>query len=98
MENIGLLILATIAGCLLGGFYFGSLWITVRQLPTTAWPMRLTIGSLMGRMAVVLLGFFIVMHGSWQRAIAGLVGFIIARTILTRYWGPKRQLMTDSLE
>jgi len=98
MENIGLLILAAIAGCLLGGFYFASLWVTVRQLPTTAWPMRLTVGSLLGRMAVVLMGFFIVMNGSWQRAIACLIGFIVARTILTRYWGPKERLMPDSFE
>lgn len=77
-------ILAFFAGVLLGGFFFGSLWITVRQLPTTAWPMRLVVGSYIGRLAIALLGFYLIMQGDWRRAIAGLVGFLIVRTIFVQ--------------
>lgn len=85
-----LFILSTfIPGIILGIFYFGSLWITVRQLPTTAYPVRLFIGSWLGRMAIALLGFYLVMNGQWQRVLICLAGFIVARIILTSFWRPK---------
>jgi F1F0 ATPase subunit 2 len=78
------LVLACFGGMLLGSFFFGSLWITVRQLPTTAWPIRLIVGSYVSRMAIAFLGFYLIMQGDWKRAIAGLVGFIVMRYILIR--------------
>ena len=85
-----LFILSTfIPGIILGIFYFGSLWITVRQLPTTAYPVRLFIGSWLGRMVITLLGFYLVMNGQWQRVLICLAGFIVARIILTSFWRPK---------
>jgi F1F0 ATPase subunit 2 len=85
------------AGALLGGFFFGSLWFTVRQLPTTGWPMRLIIGSYFGRMAIALLGFYLIMQGNWQRAVAGLLGFIAVRLILVRRLQPLRQKPSESM-
>ncbi|RZM82229.1 ATP synthase subunit I [Leptolyngbya iicbica] len=82
--SAGTLILAFLAGAGLGGFFFGSLWFTVRQLPTTGWPVRLMVGSYFGRMAIALLGFYLIMQGDWRRAIAGLVGFVTARFMLMR--------------
>ncbi len=76
--------LAFFAGAVLGGFFFGSLWITVRQLPTTGWPIRLIVGSYFGRMAIAFLGFYLIMQGDWQRAVAGLLGFLIARFCIVR--------------
>lgn len=88
-----LLILSTfVPGIILGIFYFGSLWITVRQLPTTAYPVRLFIGSWLGRMIVTLLGFYLVMNGQWQRVLICLAGFIAARIVLTSFWRPRHQL------
>ncbi len=82
--------LAFLAGAALGGFFFGSLWITVRQLPTTGWPVRLIIGSYIGRMAIALLGFYLLLQGGWQLAIAGILGFMAMRAILTRALKPQR--------
>lgn len=79
---------ACLAGAILGFFFFGSLWLTVRQLPTTGWPVRLVVGSYFGRIAIALLGFYLIMQGDWQRAVAGLVGFIMARITLTRQLQP----------
>jgi F1F0 ATPase subunit 2 len=87
-----LLISAFLPGVVLGIFYFGSLWITVQQLPTTAYPVRLFIGSFIGRMAVTLIGFYLVMNGQWQRVLICLVGFVGARILLTRFWGPKPEI------
>ncbi len=76
-------------GIILGGFYFSSLWITVRQLPTTAYPVRLFIGSFLGRIIVTLFGFYFIMDGQWQRILICLGGFILARMILTNFWKPE---------
>jgi F1F0 ATPase subunit 2 len=69
-------------GTLLGVFFYGGLWLTVRRLPTTRHPMALTLGSLLLRMALTLAGFFLVTGGRWQNAVASLVGFTAARLFL----------------
>jgi F1F0 ATPase subunit 2 len=83
------LLVAAIAGGLLGGFYFTSLWITVRQLPVTQWPIRLMVGSLVGRLAIATLGFYLLMNGHWERAIAGVLGFVLVRNVLIHRWQPQ---------
>ncbi|MEO0947826.1 MAG: ATP synthase subunit I [Cyanobacteria bacterium J06641_5] len=90
MNDWMLLWLSAILGTCLGIFYFGSLWITVRQLPTTQWPVRIFIGSYLGRLAIAGLGFYLLANGSWQRAVAGLGGFILARTVSIERWRPRR--------
>jgi F1F0 ATPase subunit 2 len=69
-------------GILLGVFFYGGLWLTVRRLPTTRHPMALTLGSLLLRMALTLAGFFLVIGGRWQNAVTLLVGFTAARLFL----------------
>lgn len=85
IESIFSMLIALIAGIILGVFYFGSLWITVRQLPTTAYPARLFIGSFIGRIVVTMFGFYLIMDGQWQRILIGLGGFILARIILINF-------------
>lgn len=89
MNQILYLFSAFPLGLILGLFYFGSLWLTVKQLPTTQWPLRLTLGSLFGRMAIVLLGFYLLIDGSWERAIIGLLGLLFARIFLTQRLKPR---------
>jgi F1F0 ATPase subunit 2 len=90
IEPIFEILSAFVPGIVLGIFYFGSLWITVRQLPTTAYPIRLFIGSFIGRMAVTLFGFYLVMDGQWQRALICLGGFVAARILFMHFWKPKQ--------
>ena len=92
IEHILFVLSSFLPGVVLGIFYFGSLWITVRQLPTTAYPVRLFIGSFVGRMVVTLIGFYLVMNGQWQRVLICLLGFVAARIILTRFWRPQAEL------
>lgn len=87
-----------IPGVMLGIFYFGSLWITVRQLPTTAYPIRLFIGSFIGRMVVTLFGFYLVMDGQWQRVLICVGGFIISRILLIQFLQPQLELDSSKQE
>ncbi|MGF1498046.1 MAG: ATP synthase subunit I [Elainellaceae cyanobacterium] len=71
-------------GFLLGLFYFGSLWITVRHLPTLQRPVPLLISSYLGRLVIAGYGFYLIMGGHWERSLVALIGFILARTFLVR--------------
>ena len=83
------LLIALTFGFAIGVFYFSSLWVTVRQLPTTQQPILLIIGSLLGRLTIAIFGFYSIMDGSWQQLLIALSGFVLARSILIRRWKPK---------
>lgn len=83
MSGFMALVLAVAAGAGLGLLYFGGLWLTVRRLPDFGRPALLFGASFAVRTALTLLGFYLVMDGSWERMLACLVGFIIARKVLT---------------
>lgn len=74
--------LAWVAGLGLGLFYFGGLWLTVQRLPTWRWPIPLVLASFAGRTAVVVVGFYFVMDGQWERMLACLAGFVMVRLFL----------------
>ncbi len=84
MNDAVLLLLAGAAGVALGAVFFGGLWWTVRKVVASPWPALWVFGSLLLRMAVVLSGFYLVSGGKWQRLLACLVGFVIARLAVTR--------------
>jgi F1F0 ATPase subunit 2 len=78
------MVLAWMAGGALGAFFFGGLWWTVRKGVASPRPALWFLGSMMVRMSVVLAGFYFVGRGHWQRLLLCLLGFIIARLIVTR--------------
>jgi F1F0 ATPase subunit 2 len=82
------LILAFIAGIAIGIFYFAGLWWTVQRLPSTQRPALLPVASFIGRTFVTALAFYLVMDGSWQRLLVSLLGFVVARALLTRRLKP----------
>jgi F1F0 ATPase subunit 2 len=75
---------ALVAGILLGLFFFGGLWWTVHKGIAAKHIALWFFGSLLLRSGVVMLGFYLVMGDSWQRMLAGLLGFVIARVVVTR--------------
>ena len=85
------IIIALVAGIALGLIHFGGLWWTVRQAPTARRPGMLLFVSFVVRAAVTLAGTLLVMDGRWERLAACMVGFLVARGILTRLWGPNHQ-------
>lgn len=82
METALALIPAFLSGGLLGLIYFGGLWLTIRSLPGARMPGVMVIISLIARLALVLTGFYWVMGGRWERMLACLVGFLVARTVV----------------
>jgi len=78
------LLVALLEGALLGVFFFAGLWWTVRKLESTKQVALLFLGSMLLRTSVVVLGFYFILGDNWQRLLAGLLGFIIARIIVTR--------------
>lgn len=78
------MILRFLFGLLLGVFFYGGLWLTVRRLGATRHPFALTLGSLFVRTVVTLAGFLFVIGGRWQNAVVALLGFTAARFLLPR--------------
>jgi F1F0 ATPase subunit 2 len=73
-----------LAGVLLGAFFFGGLWWTIRSSSPSQWSGLLFSASLFLRMAVAITGFYLVSHGEWRKLLASLAGFLLARTAVTR--------------
>ena len=76
------------AGIILGAFYFYGLWLTVQRLPSARRPVIMSLSSFFGRLAVVLVGFYFVTAGQWERLVVCLVGFLTTRVVLVRVFGP----------
>jgi F1F0 ATPase subunit 2 len=77
------LVCAWLAGGILGAIFFGGLWWTVHQGVSAAQPALWFLGSLLVRMSIALAGFYFVGRDHWERLIACLVGFVVARWIVT---------------
>jgi F1F0 ATPase subunit 2 len=76
------------AGGLLGGMFFGGLWWTVRRGTSSRQPALWFGGSLVLRMSVALTGFYFVSGRQWNRLLWCLLGFVMARMIVTRLTRP----------
>jgi F1F0 ATPase subunit 2 len=88
VNSVFFIAIALITGFAMGMFYFGSLWWTVRRLPKARRAGLFALGSLLVRTAAVLLVFYLVMGGRWERLLACLAGFIVARIVLVRRLRP----------
>jgi len=83
MNEALLLGLAGGAGLIMGAIFFGGLWWTVRKGVSSKRPALWFMGSLLLRTGVVVAGFYVVSDGHWQRLLACLFGFAVARFIVT---------------
>ena len=77
------LALALAAGVLLGAIFFGGLWWTVRKGVSSQRPALWFFGSLLLRMSITLAGFYFVGRGHWERLLLCLLGFVMARLVVT---------------
>jgi len=76
--------LASMAGMLLGSVFYGGLWWTVRKGVSSPRPAVWFLGSFLLRTGIVLAGFYVVSGGRGDRLLACLLGFILARVLVTR--------------
>lgn len=84
MSEAATLVLAWLAGGVLGLFFFGGLWWTVRKGVTAQQPALWFIGSILLRMCVALAGFYIVSNRHLDRLLFCLLGFFLARMVVMR--------------
>ncbi|MGB7758797.1 MAG: ATP synthase subunit I [Bryobacteraceae bacterium] len=78
------LVLATVTGVLLGVIFFGGLWWTVRKGTSSQQPALWFLCSLLLRTSTALVGFYLVGRVHWERLLVCLLGFVMARYIVTR--------------
>ncbi len=74
------LVLAGLAGVLLGGIFFGGLWWSVRRGMASGYPALWFVGSFVLRTAITLAGFYVVAGDDWLRLLLCLLGFMLARS------------------
>lgn len=88
MHESWTLALALMAGALLGAMFFGGLWWTVRKGISSPRPATWFLGSLLLRTGIILAGFYFISGGQADRLLACLLGFVIARFLVTWLTGP----------
>ena len=79
MNETLMLVLACAAGGGLGAVFFGGLWWTVRKGVSSKQPALWFFASLLVRMSIALAGFYFIGRGHWERLVASLLGFVLAR-------------------
>ena len=83
------LLLAWLAGGALGAFFFGGLWWTLRKGLSAKNPALWVFPSALLRTVAVVAGFYWVGGDHWQRLLACLVGFLMARQLVMRLTGER---------
>jgi F1F0 ATPase subunit 2 len=76
-------------GLVFGAIHFGGLWWTVRRGTASRHPALLFLGSFLLRTSIAMAGLYFVAAGHWDRLLACLLGFVIARFIVTMLTGAR---------
>lgn len=97
MSEMMIGVLALLVGLLLGAIFFGGLWWTVRKCLASKRPMLWLLSSLLLRTSITMVGFYVVADGHWQRMLLCLLGFIMARLIVTRLTRASTEAQTGSV-
>jgi len=84
MADFSSLAPALLGGGLLGGFFFGGLWWTVRKGLASQSPVFWFFGGMILRMSIALAGFYYIGSEDWRRWLACLIGFVMARQVVSR--------------
>ncbi len=81
---------AIAAGFVLGVLFYGGLWWTVRHAADFRRPALAVLGSALLRMAIALGGFYLAAGGEWSRMLLCLLGFVLARLVVT--WATRKPM------
>ena len=79
MHNIAILI----AGIVIGIFFFGALWYTVKKALPSSIPALWFFCSFIIRTGITVFGFYFVAAGSMQSLLLCTIGFVLARFVVT---------------
>ena len=81
--------LAAAAGLGMGGLFFAGLRWTVERGLASRRPALWFLGSMLLRVGLVTFGMYVVGGGRWQALLACLLGFVVARELVTRRARPR---------
>lgn len=85
-------LLYLLVGLGLGLFYFGGLWLTIKNMNQARSPIVLTLGSFIIRTgAVFLVLIYVARQGDWENILILLAGFIGSRIFLSRMIGKRKK-------
>ena len=76
-----------VAGVVLGLVFFGGLWWTVRRGLSSPRPALWFFCSLVVRVVLTLGGIYLLAGDQWQRLLAIMLGFWLARAVVLRLTG-----------
>ncbi|MGA9666918.1 MAG: ATP synthase subunit I [Gallionella sp.] len=96
MNELLHILMALLAGVLLGAVFFGGLWWTVRKGLSARQPALWFGASMLLRSAIALGGFYLVAGTDWKRLLLCLLGFIVARLAVTRLIARRLALSPNS--
>jgi F1F0 ATPase subunit 2 len=85
MTDVATVLLAFALGAILGIVFFGGLWWTVARGTASRHAAAWFLFSLLLRTGAVMLGFYLIGHGSWEKLAACVAGFALARLIVMRF-------------
>ena len=80
-------ILSGIWGVILGLFYFGGLWLTLKHMIRFKRPKSFLFLSFVFRIFIILVGFWVILRLNPMTFILTFPAFLITRVILTRCLG-----------
>ena len=85
MTDVALVMVGLLAGVLLGTVFFGGLWLTTRHINRSRRVASLVLGSFVGRSAIALAGFFLVIKFAGLTGIvSALLGFMAMQLLFVR--------------
>ena len=87
-EQILIIARGFVGGLVVGLFFFGGLWWTVKRVPRSSRPLLLIFGSLIVRVVVSLTAVYFICDADWRRYLAALLAIFIVRLIIVRRDGP----------
>jgi F1F0 ATPase subunit 2 len=86
------LLVSLLVGVVLGAVFFGGLWWTVQRAVSARWVALWFFASLLLRTVILLGGFYLACSDDWQRWLAALLGFVVARLVITRLTSPQAEI------
>jgi F1F0 ATPase subunit 2 len=84
MSGVAALVVVLMAGLAIGTFFFGGLWWTIRKGLSSRNPAFWFFGSALLRLSFASAGFYFVARSDWRKWLICLLGFLIARVVVTR--------------
>ena len=80
-----MMVMAFIGGIVLGILFFGGLWLTVKKAVVAKNIAVWFLASSLLRITIVLVGFYYIADGYWQRLLICVLGFVVGRYLIMRF-------------